>query len=186
MNAQQKKYLLNLARSKIAKKLNINFKINENLGKFETQEKRGTFVTLEKKGDLRGCIGNIEPYNLIESIENNAISAAFNDPRFPSLTKEEFFDINIEISILTVPEKLVYKDTKDLLTKLNENLGVIIKKGVYKSATFLPQVWEDVVDKEDFLNHLCLKATLNKDAWKTENLDVYTYKVIHFNEEEFK
>ena len=117
---------------------------------------------------------------LYEAVIKNSISAAYSDPRFPPVTKEEAAELEIEISILTVPVKLNYTDAADLLKKLNHDLGLIIKKGMY-SATFLPQVWEDLPDKEQFLTHLCLKAGLSGEAWK-ENLEVYTYKVEKFGD----
>ena len=145
------------------------------------KEKRGVFVTLEINGQLRGCIGTIQPIMpLYKAVIQNAISAAYSDPRFPPVTKEEATKLTIEISILTVPVKLNYTDAADLLKKLNHDLGIIIKKGMY-SATFLPQVWEDLPDKEQFLTHLCLKAGLSGEAWK-DNLEVYTYKVEKFGD----
>lgn len=93
------------------------------------------FVTLTKKGQLRGCIGHLvakEP--LIRSVEDNAIAAAFEDPRFPPLSKSEWKDIKIEVSVLTEPRPLKYKDVEDLLNKLRPGIdGVIIKKGYHLS-----------------------------------------------------
>ena len=146
-------------------------------------EKRGTFVTLTIHGGLRGCIGHIIPQeSLIEGIRENALNAAFRDPRFRPLTQDEWKDVHIEISILTEPETLSYTDAKDLLSKLRPGIdGVIIKKGFHQS-TFLPQVWEQLPDKREFLNHLCLKAGLDGDAWKRGDLEVSTYQVQAFEE----
>lgn len=146
-------------------------------------EKRGTFVTLTIHGGLRGCIGHIIPQeSLIEGIRENAVNAAFRDPRFRPLTQDEWKDVHIEISILTEPETLSYTDAKDLLGKLRPGIdGVIIKKGFHQS-TFLPQVWDQLPDKRDFLNHLCLKAGLDGDAWKKGDLEVSTYQVQAFEE----
>jgi len=83
---------------------------------------------------------------------------------------------------LTVPEKITYNDYNDLFNKIKPNIdGVIIKKGG-NSATFLPQVWEQLPDKEDFFNNLCLKANLNMDEWKNNRLQVETYQAIVFGE----
>ena len=151
------------------------------------QKRLGNFVTIHIGGNLRGCIGHIIPrYPLIEGIKENAINAAFKDPRFPPLTKGEFDRIEVEISILTPPKELPYTDAEDLLKKLRPGTdGVIIKKGFYE-ATFLPQVWEQLPKKEDFLSHLCLKAGLSSDSWKTEKLQVSTYQVQAFEEEKSK
>jgi AmmeMemoRadiSam system protein A len=147
------------------------------------REHRGTFVTLTKGGNLRGCIGHIIPQeSLIEGIRINALNAAFRDPRFQPLTREEWGKVQIEISILTDPEPLPYSDAEDLLKKIRTGIdGVIIKKG-YHQATFLPQVWEQLPKKEEFLTHLCLKAGLEGNAWKKQALEVSTYQVQAFEE----
>ena len=147
------------------------------------QKKLGNFVTINIAGNLRGCIGHIIPrYPLLEGIRENAINAAFKDPRFPPLTKGEFDRIELEISILTPPKELPYTDAEDLLRKLRPGTdGLIIKKGFHE-ATFLPQVWDQLPKKEDFLSHLCLKAGLSSDSWKTEKLQVSTYQVQAFEE----
>lgn len=143
----------------------------------------GTFVTLKKNGALRGCIGNlIANKSVAEGIRENALSAAFRDPRFPPLAAEEVDQLQISISILTQPKPLPYKDADDLLAKLRVNVdGVILRKGT-AGATFLPQVWEQLPDPNDFLSHLCLKAGLPADTWRNTNLDVATYQVQYFEE----
>ena len=145
--------------------------------------RRGTFVTLMEKGNLRGCIGHIIPQEtLIEGVRENAINAAFRDPRFHPLRPDEWRDVKIEVSILTDPKPLSYADSQDLLEKLRPGIdGVIIKKG-YRQATFLPQVWEQLPDQKEFLTHLCYKAGLEGDAWKSGQLEVSTYQVQAFEE----
>ena len=134
---------------------------------------------------MRGCIGNLtanEP--LSEGVRRNAINAAFHDPRFPPLTDKELDEVDIEVSILTEPQPLDYVDGEDLLTRLRVDVdGVIIRKG-HASATFLPQVWEQLPDPEEFLGHLCMKAGLSSDAWRQNKLDVLTYQVQYFEESE--
>ena len=141
-------------------------------------EHRGTFVTLTIEGALRGCIGNIIPQeSIIKGVKANAINAAFYDPRFRPLSIKEWNQVKIEISILTDPKPLDYSDSRDLLEKIQpEQDGVIIKKG-YHQATFLPQVWEQLPDKKEFLTHLCLKAGLDGDQWQKEKLEILTYQV---------
>ncbi len=189
LSEEEGKYLLGVARKTIKNKL---FKSKEPQIDWKNipeifQKRLGTFVTINIEGNLRGCIGHIIPREpLIEGIKENAINAAFKDPRFPSLTKEEFDRIEIEISILTPPEELSYTDAKDLLKKLRPGIdGLIIKKGPYE-ATFLPQVWEQLPKKEEFLSHLCLKAGFSADSWKTEKLQVSTYQVQAFEEEKLR
>ncbi len=147
------------------------------------KEKRGVFVTLQKNGALRGCIGTLEPdKTLLEGVQENACHAAFDDTRFSPVTREELEDIQIEISLLSVPEKLHYSDAQDLLTRIVPfQDGVIVQKG-YHRATFLPQVWEQLPDPEAFLTHLCLKAGLDAHAWQTGDLTLSTYQVQSFTE----
>lgn len=146
-------------------------------------ERRGTFVTLTKDGQLRGCIGHIIPReSMIDGVRTNAINAAFRDPRFPPVSGDEWGKIRIEVSILTDPRPLQYSDAQDLLDKLRPGVdGVIIKKGLHQ-ATFLPQVWEQLPKKEEFLGHLCMKAGLDGSAWRRGDLEVSTYQVQAFEE----
>jgi len=147
------------------------------------QTRCGTFVTLKHHGRLRGCIGSLSASDpLAEGVRRNAINAAFHDPRFSPLTESELSQIEIEVSVLTEPQPLVFSDPEDLLRKLQPNVhGVIIRQG-YASATFLPQVWDQLPQKEDFLGQLCLKAGLPRDAWKRGALQVSTYQVQYFEE----
>ena len=147
------------------------------------EEKRGVFVTLQKKGRLRGCIGNIEPAKpVLEGVRQNALHAALDDARFAPVTPEELADLDIEISLLTAPEKLAYSDSTDLLRQIVPfRHGVIVEKG-YHRATFLPQVWEQLPDPNSFLTQLCLKARLDPDAWHTRDLTVSIYEVQSFTE----
>ncbi len=171
------KQLLKIARNAMERRIDKTLDIPKGFSK-----KQGVFVTLTIKGELRGCIGYIEPIMpLYKAVEECAFSAAYNDPRFPPVTSGEFKHVRIEISILTVPKKLPYKDTKDLLKKLSHKFGVIIRKGPH-SATYLPQVWEQIPEKEEFLSSLCMKAGLPEDAWKAGDLEVSTYEVEKMHE----
>jgi AmmeMemoRadiSam system protein A len=138
------------------------------------KEKRGVFVTLTKNGELRGCIGFIQPLKSIyDSVKENALNAAFHDPRFKPLQKEELKDLKIEISILTLPVKIGFKEPKELLQKLTPHHGVILEKSGHQ-ATFLPQVWEQITDPIEFLQQLSWKAGLTTEAWKSANISIYT------------
>lgn len=147
------------------------------------QARNGTFVTLKIGGRLRGCIGSLvgrEP--LVQGVRTNAINAAFHDPRFQPLTPKEFDQVIIEVSVLTDPKPLSYDNASDLIKKLQPNIdGVIIRKG-FASATFLPQVWDQLPKAEVFLSHLCMKAGIQGDAWKQGDLEVETYQVQYFEE----
>ena len=188
MDIEQKITLLKISRKTIElyleerKKLKIS---KEDYSNKEFWEEKGTFVTITENGDLRGCIGTIYPVRpLILDIVDNSINAAFRDPRFYPLEKEELSLINIEISILSVPEKIHFKNEKELFNIVKPNIhGVIIRKGFYQ-ATFLPQVWEELPKPEDFFSQLCLKAGLNKNCYKDPTLDVEIYTVEAFSESE--
>ncbi len=182
-NSNDRELLLKLARSVIAKKLSGgDISLPDNISP-ALKEKRGCFVTLHKKGMLRGCIGTIEPVQpLIECVAENAINAAFKDPRFPPLDKSEFPLTDIEISVLTVPEKLEYKDGDDLVSKLKPGVhGVILSKGWHRS-TFLPQVWDQLPAPEIFLVHLCQKGGMPSDCWKDGSVTVEVYEAEYFSE----
>jgi AmmeMemoRadiSam system protein A len=188
ISKEEGEFLLKLARKSIEYYLTYRriLPIEEKDIPYENLKKKGSsFVTLETKwGQLRGCIGSIIPYRpLYEDVINNAVSSAVSDPRFPPLTLKELPNIKIKVSVLTYPQPLFYSNWQELLNKLKPfEDGVIIK---YKNhtATFLPDVWEDIPDRESFLSHLSLKAGLPPDFWKTGLLEVFTYKTISFKEE---
>ena len=142
-----------------------------------------SFVTLTKKGNLRGCIGALEPSKpLVLDVQEHAIAAALSDYRFPPVEPSELDDIEIEISRLTIPQSLEYSSVDDLLKKLRLGIdGVVLQDGL-RRATFLPQVWEQLPDKELFLSQLCMKMGASPDLWKRKKLKVYTYQVEEFRE----
>jgi uncharacterized protein len=137
-------------------------------------EKQACFVTLTLNGNLRGCIGSLAPgRELWRDVQENAINAAIHDFRFSKLTGEELDKIKIEVSVLSLPKKVNSVSEKDLLMRINPGRGFIVKKGS-SSATFLPQVWEQIPDKIEFLEQLSMKAGLNRNAWKTGEILSYT------------
>jgi AmmeMemoRadiSam system protein A len=186
---KQGQLLLKLARNTILEELagkSTNTKADTLTLAFQDERFQahcGTFVTLKIKGQLRGCIGNLTPEgSVLEGVKRNAVNAAFHDPRFSSISAAELDRTQIEVSILTEPIPLAYRDSQDLIQKLRVNVdGVIIRKG-HASATFLPQVWEQLPRPENFLSHLCIKAGLPADAWKDSKLEVLTYQVQYFEE----
>jgi AmmeMemoRadiSam system protein A len=142
-----------------------------------------SFVTLTERGELRGCIGALEPsQSLAEDVREHAIAAALQDYRFPPVEEHELPQIEIEVSRLTLPEPLEYTTPEDLLARLRPGVdGVILQDG-FRRATFLPQVWEKVADKEEFLSHLCLKMGASPDLWRRKHLEVLVYHVEEFHE----
>lgn len=186
LSRQERESLLKVARSAIAEALGAAKQVEKPASPSPLLVKpQGCFVTLQKGGALRGCIGMLEARSpLLEAVEESAKNAAFRDPRFSPLTKEELEQVDIEISRLTVPEPLPYDSPDDLLEKLEPGEhGVILSIG-YRRATFLPQVWEQLPDKRLFLEHLCRKAGMGKDCWKEKGLSIQIYRVEHFSEKD--
>ena len=145
--------------------------------KFE--RKSGVFTTISTypQHDLRGCIGFPEPiFPLKKALIESAISAAFQDPRFPPLRKDEIDKVVFEVSLLTPPQEIRVKNRKELLeiVKIGKH-GLIVEKGFYKGL-LLPQVpvewgW----DVEQFLSQTCWKAGLYPDCWLDKNTKIYTF-----------
>ena len=139
-------------------------------------KKGACFITLTKNWELRGCVGSLLAHQqLYKDVIRNAINAAFKDYRFEPLHKTEMSSIKIEVSVLTIPKDLQYKNENDLLSKLNPSMGLILEKYNH-SATFLPQVWTDLPDKKEFLEELGLKAGLDRNDWKSSHYKYYRVK----------
>jgi AmmeMemoRadiSam system protein A len=141
-------------------------------------------IYIGKDKALRGCIGSLEACRpLVLDVVDNALNAAFGDPRFHPLRPQELKDVRIEVSVLTPNRKLEVKSPDELLKKLEPRRdGVTIKKG-WVRATFLPVVWEQIPDKAEFLCHLCVKAGLSPEEWKnTEGMEFFVYEAQEFVE----
>ena len=104
------------------------------------REEGASFVTLTKHGELRGCIGALEAYQpLAQDVREHAVAAALEDPRFPPVQERELGAIQLEVSRLTRPRPLEYKNADDLLSKLRPHVdGVILREAFGRRATFLP------------------------------------------------
>lgn len=151
----------------------------------ELKHKRACFVTLRMDGKLRGCIGNMLPEEpLYKAVIHNANRAATRDSRFQPVTSDEVGKLHIEISVLSVPAPLEFDTPEDLLEKLRPGIdGVVLRLGLNHS-TFLPQVWESLSDKREFLSRLCEKARLSPTDWRNPQLKIETYQVEAFEEHE--
>jgi AmmeMemoRadiSam system protein A len=145
-------------------------------------EPGASFVTLTREGRLRGCIGTLAARrSLREDIDKNAIAAAFRDPRFPPLSRHEFADLQIEVSVLSEPEFMSFRDEADALAQLRPGVdGVILSSGC-RQATFLPQVWESLPDPREFMTHLKRKAGLRDDFWSAD-VTLARYQVRKYKE----
>jgi uncharacterized protein len=142
-----------------------------------------TFVTLMQGDRLRGCIGSLEAHRpLQKDVCENAIAAAFRDPRFSPLKADELPRTRVEVSLLSAPEPLPVEDEDDLLRKLcpGED-GVIFRVGT-RRATFLPQVWEQLPTPREFIAHLKQKAGFPADFWSDE-VEIGRYHVRKWKED---
>jgi AmmeMemoRadiSam system protein A len=187
LSLEDRRYLVKLAREAVTRAIQRQELPPVDLNAISDELRRdgASFVTLTKRGQLRGCIGSLEPRRpLALDVRENAVAAAFNDPRFPAVQMEELADLHVEVSVLSLPEPLSYDGSEDLIAKLRPGVdGVVIEQG-WNRATFLPQVWEKLPDPHQFLQHLCTKAYLAADAYRSPGLDVYTYQVEKFGEEQ--
>ena len=147
------------------------------------QDERACFVTLTESGELRGCIGHLEPVQtLVEDVAENAFAAAFRDPRFPPLATSEFEQIRIEISVLGEPAPMRFSSEADLVRQLRPGMdGLILEGPMGHRGTFLPSVWESLPEPAQFLAHLKLKAGLPADYWD-ERIRVLRYTTEAFEE----
>lgn len=157
--------LFRYARSSIETRFNNKEFKPENIP-VELKEERGVFVTLTINNELRGCIGQVNPTPLWKGVIEAARSSAFSDPRFMPLSKEEYKQVVIELSILSKPVKTTLKE-------ISKGDGVIINENNH-SALFLPQVWDQLPSKEEFLTNLALKAGLSD--YKNALFEKFTVK----------
>ncbi len=176
----EKKFLLNLARTTIENYLKNRTKDYPEIDNDKFRQKRGVFVTLHNHGQLRGCIGYPLPIKpLYQGIVDNAISASTEDYRFNPVTLEELKDIDIEISVLTVPEEI--DDFKKVVIGKH---GIIITKG-FSRGLLLPQVpLEQGWNLEEYISYSCMKAGLPPDEWK-RGVKIEVFEGIVFGEKDF-
>lgn len=185
LSGEEQEFLLELARETAEEYLKTGKEPRVNEGELTPalKEVQGCFTTFTKNHNLRGCIGHILPQEeLYKCVMDNAVNAAVNDRRFNPVGYDEMKDIKIEISVLTVPQRVEFSSGEDLLTKLRPMVdGVVLKQG-FKQSTYLPQVWANFQSKEEFLPSLCMKGGMPLDCWKDTNTEVYTYQAFVFEE----
>ena len=144
------------------------------------REPGAAFVTLHRFGELRGCIGHLEAVQpLVLDVAENAFAAAFRDPRFPPLQAWELEGLDLQISVLTAPEPLVFEDETDLVHQLRPGLDGLILEDKGRRGTFLPAVWEGLPEPERFLAELKRKAGLPTTYW-SPSLRVSRYRTETF------
>ncbi len=183
--SEQRQYLLELARSSLCHTVAGNgpLTVDRAVVPPDLTEPGACFVTLFKEGKVRGCVGSILPVEpLYQSVLGNARKSAVRDHRFENVEPQELPKIHLEISVLSVPKPVEYDAPEQLLSQLRPGVdGVVVRSG-RREATYLPQVWAKVPEKEAFLNHLCRKARLSASAWKRRKTTVMTYQVESFEE----
>ncbi|MEM5773061.1 MAG: TIGR00296 family protein [Candidatus Aenigmatarchaeota archaeon] len=173
---------------KLARKAAETRKVEKKFSK-DFEVKKGVFVTIETypEKELRGCIGFPYPiYPLGEAVQKAAIAAAFEDPRFGPITKEELSKVVFEVSILTEPELIQVKEPKEYFEKIEEGKdGLILQNGPF-TGLFLPQVWNYFKTKEEFLENLCFKAGLSPDYIYDKKTRIFKFRAQIFAEEKPK
>jgi AmmeMemoRadiSam system protein A len=178
LTAKEKAALLDIAKNAITARIN-NLKMPEiKIDSDNLKLKRGAFVTLKKQGHLRGCIGYIKAYKpLWETVQEMAVAAAFNDPRFPSLKPEEVNQLTLEISVLS-PFKRV-EDIKEVEVGKH---GLYMINGL-RSGLLLPQVATEYGwNRETFLRETCYKAGLPLDSWRDSETEIYIFSADYFGD----
>lgn len=177
--------LLTLARSAIAEKLNVSVERGAQvvLPELAILKAPGAcFVTLTLQGQLRGCIGSLEPHRpLYQDVQANAVAAAFRDPRFAPIDAQVFSQLRVEVSLLSSAVELTFTDEADALRQLRPHQDGLILQSSGRRGTFLPQVWKQLPDPIEFLAHLKQKAGLPRDWWSSD-LQLFRYEVQKWTE----
>jgi len=182
LTKEQRKKLLEIARSSIETFLKTEEKFNILESDILLNKEMGAFVTLREHGQLRGCIGNLSVKQpLYLTIRDMAIEAATGDPRFPRVQSADFKNIEIEISVLSPLQRVSSAD--DIQLGIH---GVVVRRG-FRSGVFLPQVAQETGwTKEEFLSYLCAhKAGLSQDAWKDKSTELYVFTAEVFSEQDY-
>lgn len=175
--------LLRLARNSIAERFGMAAAATPEHALLDTPG--ATFVTLTQQGQLRGCIGSLEAHRPLHAdVRENALAAAFRDPRFSPLAAVEFVTTSVEVSLLTPATEMSFAGEEDLLMQLRPGVdGIVLGYGRHRS-TFLPQVWDSLPDPRLFMAQLKRKAGLPADFW-AEGVSVSRYEVSKWKEAEF-
>jgi AmmeMemoRadiSam system protein A len=141
-----------------------------------------SFVTLRREERLLGCIGTIEPVRpLLADVAHNAYGAAFGDPRLPPVTRDDYHQMTVKVSVLGGLEAMDAADREALLEQLRPGVDGLLVTAGHRRGTFLPSVWEQVPDRGRFLDLLWEKAGLRPGEWSS-NLRVFRYRTVEFGE----
>jgi len=179
---EQKQLLLTLARDSIQSGLHHGKPARVNVQQYDKtlQEHRACFVTLHIAGQLRGCIGNLQARQpLVTDVSENAFAAAFRDPRFNLLQESEFGKLQLSISVLTPSTPVMFGSEADLINQIRPGIDGLILEEHGNRGTFLPSVWEQLPDPDQFLRHLKQKAGLMPDYW-SDSIKIRRYQTESF------
>ncbi len=180
----QQRQLLQLARDSISHGLEHGRALSPDADDYDEdlRQQRATFVTLHKHDQLRGCIGTLNAYqSIIDDVAEHAFAAAFRDPRFPPLSADEAAELELHISVLSIPEEIQFSSEQDLLEQIIPGEDGLILEDAGRKGTFLPSVWEQLPDKTMFLAHLKQKAGLPANYW-SDTLRVWRYRANSFSD----
>ena len=156
--------LLTIARNAIGERFGVAPRDLAPLARLD--QPGASFVTLTRHGALRGCIGCLEAHRALGTdVAHNALAAAFHDPRFAPLTRNEYPSTRIEVSLLAAAQPIDFIDEDDAIARLRPGVDGVILTHDDQRATFLPQVWETLPDACRFLGQLKQKAGLPADFW---------------------
>ncbi len=182
INQQDSKTLLSAARQCIEHGITYGLPTEVKMQDYSAtlQNKQSSFVTLHKHKQLRGCIGSLQAkMPLIADVVKNAFLAAFRDPRFQPVITSEIPEIDLDISVLSIPKPVSFTSEQDLLQLIRPGIDGLILHDQGHSGTFLPTVWEQIPDPQTFLAHLKQKAGLPPDYWSdTIKVERYTTQLL--------
>lgn len=183
ISAALQKTLLSVARQSILHGLQHGSIMTLSLDDYppQLQQQRATFVTLNLDGQLRGCIGSLETHQpLLLDVVHNAFAAAFQDPRFLPLSQAEFEQLEIHISVLNPAEEMSFASEQDLINQLRPGIDGLIMQEGHQRGTFLPSVWQQLPEPEQFIQHLKIKAGLPANYWSAD-LRLWRYTTLSFS-----
>jgi len=184
LSLSQQQQLLHIARDSVEQGLDAATPLAVDHDGLESAlcEPAAVFVTLTLQGQLRGCIGSLQPRDaLAQAVANAAFNAAFHDPRFARVTAAEFEQIEIEISVLSKLESWRPDSRESLLQELRPGIDGLLIEDHGKRATFLPQVWGKIGSAEEFVGELMRKAGLPARHWSS-SIQLHRYQTLSFFE----
>lgn len=184
MNDDRGPVLLALARASIASALGQTCSADQSAPWL--REKAACFVTLKQYGELRGCVGHIEPrHSLLVAVGAAARAAAFGDPRFPPLSAGELPNTRVEVSLLSALEPMAAPSEAETLRNIRPHVdGLLLESGPHRGI-FLPQVWGSAPNARDFFGLLKRKAGLPADFW-SDQIRLYRFQVTKWSEPEIE